>query len=79
MNNECLKLKDHSSGFQMDEEIQSIVMQAIGTNHVQEEDYCDDVMVVTPPPPPPPGLATLDWNESRSEDDINAAMVAPAP
>ena len=46
MNNECLKLKDHSSGFQTDEEIQSIVMQAIGTNHVQEEDdYCDDAMV----------------------------------
>lgn len=44
MNNECLKLKDHSSGFQTEEEIQSIVMQAIGTSHVQDDDFDDDAM-----------------------------------
>ncbi len=48
MNNECLKLKDHSSGFQTEEEIQSIVMQAIGTSHVQDDDFDDDAMVPLP-------------------------------
>ena len=47
MNNECLKLRNHSSGFQSDTEIQNIVMQAIGTTHSTEDDndYCDDVIV----------------------------------
>ena len=46
MNNECLKLRNHSSGNQSDAEIQSIVMQAIGQTHKEEdEDLCDDVMV----------------------------------
>ena len=46
MNDECLKLRDHSAGFQSDEEIQNIVMQAIGTRpHDDEDDYIDDVMV----------------------------------
>ena len=46
MNDECLKLRDHSAGFQSDAEIQSIVMQAIGTRPMgDEDDYIDDVMV----------------------------------
>lgn len=47
MNNECLKLRNHSSGNQTDAEIQSIVMQAIGNTYRQEadEDLCEDVMV----------------------------------
>lgn len=45
MNNECLKLRNHSSGFQSDTEIQDIVMQAIGTTHVLDDNDCDDVIV----------------------------------
>ena len=46
MNDECLKLKDHSAGHQTEDEIYSIVMQAIGTRpHDEDDDYIDDVMV----------------------------------
>ena len=44
MNNECLKLRNYSSGFQTNDEIQSIVMQAIGTTQI-EEDNDDDIIV----------------------------------
>lgn len=51
MNNECLKLRNHSSGFQTDTEIQNIVMQAIGTHAVDDDDndFGDDVIVSYPP------------------------------
>lgn len=48
MNNECLKLRNHSSGFQTDIEIQNIVMQAIGTGTTHVEEDNDDDIIVSP-------------------------------
>ena len=50
MNAECLKLRHHSAGYQTDTEINSIIMQAIGTRNrrqqLEEDDvYLDEVMV----------------------------------
>lgn len=46
MNEECLKLKDHTAGFQTVEDIQKVVTEAIGGKHaLTNEQLIDEVMV----------------------------------
>lgn len=68
MNDECLKLRDHSAGFQSDTEIQAIVMQAIGVpSHDDEDDYIEEAMVrILPCPAFPVAHDSLHWALTKS-------------
>ena len=50
MNDECLKLKDHTAGYQNEDDIRAVVAQAIGNRSVlSDERMVDDIMVSTLP------------------------------
>lgn len=46
MNDECLKLKDHTAGYQNEDDIRAVVAQAIGSRSaLADERMVDDIMV----------------------------------
>jgi len=47
MNDECLKLRDHTAGYQTVEDIQAVVGEAIGLHKkpLADDDYIDEAMV----------------------------------
>ena len=47
MNDECLKLRDHTAGYQTVEDIQAVVGEAIGLHKkpMADDDYIDEAMV----------------------------------
>ena len=47
MNDECLKLRDHTAGYQTVEDIQAVVGEAIGLHKkpMAADDYIDEAMV----------------------------------
>ena len=49
MNDECLKLRDHTAGYQTVEDIQAVVGEAIGLHKkpMADDDYIDEAMVPT--------------------------------
>lgn len=49
MNDECLKLRDHTAGYQTVEDIQAVVGEAIGLHKkpMADDDYIDEAMVFT--------------------------------
>ena len=50
MNEECLKLKDHTAGYQTVQDIQRVVTEAIGGRAaLRNEQLIDEVMVRLPP------------------------------
>ena len=46
MNDECLKLRDHTAGYQTVEDIQAVVGEAIGLHPkpLADDDYIDEAM-----------------------------------
>ena len=51
MNDECLKLRDHTAGYQTVEDIQAVVGEAIGLHPkpLADDDYIDEAMARPPP------------------------------
>ena len=51
MNDECLKLRDHTAGYQTVEDIQAVVGEAIGLHKkpMADDDYIDEAMVPAQP------------------------------
>ena len=46
MNEECLKLKDHTAGYQTVEDIQRVVTEAIGGHRSGDDRLIDEIMVL---------------------------------
>lgn len=93
MNDECLKLRDHTAGYQTVEDIQAVVGEAIGLHKqpMADDDYIDEAMV-PPPNPATPNIKNLRdiqavvgeaiglHNKPLADDNyIDEAMMPPQP